>query len=292
MIVKLLVVCAVLAAAPVASAKPHHKQKPAVVETNADGTPKKKHHRGWPSPAAGPTESGDPELIFTFDDGPNPKTTPFVLDTLAKHHIHATFFLVGEMAANPRAAPIIERMLREGHIVANHTMTHQDLCRPKLADDRAAHDIDDGKAAIEKAAPGWTTVWFRTPYGVRCDRVDQMLEARHLTHFHWDLDPQEWKHNNTQKAVAYVEKEVGRMTGRNVLLMHDIKKATVEALPIILDWIETENAQRKIDHKRQIRIIQGYELAASRLPAGLLAWMAAATPDPIAWATAFANALP
>lgn len=292
MIVKLLVVCALLAAAPPASAKPHHKKKPAAAEggTNADGTPKKKHHKGWPSPAAGPTESGDPELIFTFDDGPNPKTTPFVLDTLAKHHIHATFFLVGEKAANPRAAPIIERMLREGHIVANHTMTHQDLCR--IDDDLAARDIDDGKAAIEKAAPGWTTVWFRTPYGVRCDRVDQMLEARHLTHFHWDLDPQEWKHNNTKKAVDYVEKEVGRMTGRNVLLMHDVKKATVEALPIILDWIETENAQRKIDHKRQIRIIQGYELAASRLPAGLTAWMADATPDPIAWATAFANALP
>jgi peptidoglycan/xylan/chitin deacetylase (PgdA/CDA1 family) len=272
------------------SAKPHHKKKPAEPEVNADGTPKKKHHKGWPSPAAGPTESGDPELIFTFDDGPNPKTTPFVLDTLAKHHIHATFFLVGEMAANPRAAPIIERMLREGHIVANHTMTHQNLCQKD--EEVGAREIDDGKAAIEKAAPGWTTVWFRTPYGVRCDRVDALLEARHLTHFHWDLDPQEWKHNNTKKAVDYVEKELGRMTNRNVLLMHDIKKATVEALPIILDWLETENAQRKIDHRRQIRIIQGYELAASRLPAGLLAWMADATPDPIAWGNALANALP
>src|SRR5664279_668329 len=155
MIVKLLVLCALFAAAPV-SAKPHHKKKPAA-EVNADGTPKKKHHKGWPSPAAGPTESGDPELIFTFDDGPNPKTTPFVLDTLAKHHIHATFFLVGEMAANPRAAPLIERMLREGHIVANHTMTHQDLC--KKDEEVGAREIDDGKAAIEKAAPGWTTVW-------------------------------------------------------------------------------------------------------------------------------------
>src|ERR1700710_1025669 len=141
MIVKLLVLCALLAAAPV-SAKPHHKKKPA--EGNADGTRKKNHHKGCPSPAAGPTESGDPELIFTFDDGPNPKTTPFVLDTLAKHHIHATFCLVGEMAANPRAAPLIERMLREGHIVANHTMTHQDLCKKDV--DVGAREIDDGKA--------------------------------------------------------------------------------------------------------------------------------------------------
>ena len=283
MMVKLLVVCALAVAAPV-SAKPHHK-KPADPDA-----PKKPHHKGWPSPAAGPTESGDPELIFTFDDGPNPKTTPAVLDILAKHHIHATFFLVGEMAANPKAAPIIERMLREGHIVANHTMTHQDLCRKD--EEVGAREIDNGKAAIEKAAPGWIPVWFRTPYGVRCDRVDKLLGDRHLDHFHWDLDGQEWKHNNTQKEVDYVEKEVGRMTGRNVLLMHDIKKATVESLPIILDWIEATNAQRATDHKRQIRIIMGYELAASRLPTGLVAWMADATPDPLAWGTAFANALP
>ena len=288
---KLLVAVALALATTTATAKPHHKKKSdAAAELGADGKPKKKHHKSWPTPAAGPTESGDPELVFTFDDGPNPKTTPFVLDALAKHHIHATFFLVGEMAQNPRAAPIIERILREGHIIGNHTMTHQDLCRK--SEEVSAREIDDGKAAIEKAAQGWTTVWFRTPYGVRCDQVDQLLEARHLTHFHWDLDPQEWKHNNTQKAIDYVEKQVGAMTGRNVLLMHDIKKATVEALPVILDWIDTENAARKDSHKRRIRIIQSWELALARLPDGLAAWIQDATPDPFAWGSALANVLP
>jgi hypothetical protein len=119
-----------------------------------------------------------------------------------------------------------------------------------------------------------------------------MLEQRHLTHFHWDLDPQEWKHNNTQKAITYVEKQVGAMTGRNVLLMHDIKKATVEALPVILDWIDTENAARAESHKRRIRIIQSWELAEARLPDGLAAWIRDATPDPFAWGSALANVLP
>src|SRR5258706_12153940 len=254
--------------------------------------PKKPHHKGWPAPAAGPTMSGDPELLFTFDDGPNPKTTPFVLDALAKHHIHAVFFLVGNMATNRQAPAIIARMLAEGHIIANHTMTHQDLCRLKLTDEAAAREIDDGKAAIEKAAGTFKTVWFRTPYGVRCERVEQMLAERHLQHFHWDLDPQEWKHNNTQKAIDYVEKQVGKMTGRNVLLMHDIKKATVEALPVILDWLDAENAQRKIDHKRRIRIIQSWELARDRLPPGLADWIADAAPDPTAFAKQLAAVLP
>src|SRR5512138_803385 len=82
--------------------------------------------KGWPTPAAGESASGGPEVVFTFDDGPNPKTTPHVLDTLARHHIHAVFFLVGEMAANPnpKVAAIVARILRDGHVIASHTMKH------------------------------------------------------------------------------------------------------------------------------------------------------------------------
>ena len=59
-----------------------------------------------------------------LDDGPNPKTTPLVLDTLARHHIHAVFFMVGEMAENksPKVAALVRRVLREGHVIASHTM--------------------------------------------------------------------------------------------------------------------------------------------------------------------------
>ena len=267
------------------------KKKPHPAAAAANPADKKPHHpKGWPIPAAGPTMSGDPELIFTFDDGPNPKTTPYVLDALAKHHIHAVFFLVGEMAANKQAPAIIARMLRDGHIIANHTMTHQDLCRKDAT--VSAREIDDGKRAIEKSADGFTTVWFRTPYGVRCEQVESLLAERHLVHFHWDLDPQEWKHGNAQKAIDYVEKEVGKMTGRNVLLMHDIKKATVEALPVILDWIDAENARRATDHKRRIRIIQSWQLAVERFPEGLADWLHDATPDPTAYAAAIAATLP
>lgn len=275
-------------AATSAQAKVHHGASAGA--GSGSGSDKPKHPRAWPLPAAGPTASGDPELIFTFDDGPNPRTTPAVLDALAKHHIHAVFFMVGEMAANKQSAEIIARIVREGHIIGNHTMTHQDLCRLK-DEDRAAREIDDAKRTIEQAS-GLQMAWFRTPYGVRCERVENLLAERHLDHFHWDLDPQEWKHGSAQKAIDYVEKQVGKMTGRNVLLMHDIKKATVEALPTILDWIDEENARRAEVHKRKIRIIQSYELARERLPAGLADWLADAAPSPHAFADALASLLP
>jgi peptidoglycan-N-acetylglucosamine deacetylase len=246
--------------------------------------------RGWPTPAAGPTMTGDPELVFTFDDGPNPKTTPAVLDTLAKHHIKAVFFMVGEMTQTKEAVAIIERIEREGHIIANHTMKHGDLCRIK-DDAKAAAEIDDGRAAIEAAA-GIHVLWFRAPYGVRCDRVDAMLAERGITHFHWDLDPQEWKHGSAKKAFDYVTKQLGRMKGRNVLLMHDIKKATVESLPQILDWLEAENERRKELRIRRIRVIQAPELALERLPEGLADWIHAVAPTRGGLARAVASVLP
>jgi peptidoglycan/xylan/chitin deacetylase (PgdA/CDA1 family) len=285
-----LAALAIALAATPAHAKRRHKAMTVKVPLIAPAPSPPKPPLAWPQPAAGPTMSGDPELIFTFDDGPNPKTTPAVLDALKAHHIHAVFFMIGDMAKAKDAQEVIARILREGHIIANHTMSHEDLCRIK-DDARAAHEIDDGRATIEKAS-GFTLGWFRAPYGVRCERVDSMLAERHITHFHWDLDPKEWKHNSAKRAYDYVIKQLSQMTGRQVLLMHDIKKATVVSLPQILDWIDQENAARKLVHKRRIRIIQSYELAEAQLPEGLLDLLWDATPDSTSWARLVASVLP
>lgn len=227
--------------------------------------------KAWSTPAAGASASGGPEVIFTFDDGPSPVNTPKVLDILARHKIRAVFFMVGEMveSKHKKVPAIIERILREGHVIANHTMTHKDLCRVK--EDTAIREIDDGKAAIERAA-NIPLVWFRAPFGVRCDRLEAQLAERQTDHFHWDLDPQEWKHNNKQKTIDYVTGSLRRIRERNVLLLHDIKAVTVAALPEILAWLDAENARRAKANQPPIRIVQAPELAVERLPAGLVAW--------------------
>jgi len=233
--------------------------------------------KSWPTPAAGKSTSGGPEVLFTFDDGPNPTTTPKVLDILAKHRIKAVFFMVGEMVdtKNKKVPAIVARILREGHVIANHTMTHKDLCRVKETQTAVA-EIDDGKAAIEKVA-GVPLVWFRAPFGVRCDRLDGLLAERSTAHMHWDLDPQEWKHNDKAKTVSYVTGSLGRSSARNVILLHDIKPVTVAALPEILAWIDTENARRTKANQKPIRILQPAELAIEQLEPGLVAFAADAT---------------
>lgn len=231
----------------------------------------------WPTPAAGISASGDPEVVFTFDDGPNATWTPKILDILQAHGIHAAFFVVGEMVGkrNQGIPEIVARMLREGHVIANHTMTHPDLCEiedPALA----AAEIDGGRAAIEKVA-GIPIVWFRAPFGARCERLELQLAERAIVHLHWDLDPQEWRSKDPKKVVRYVTKALGRSRARNVLLLHDMNRTTVKALPEILAWITEENARRVLANERPIRIIQAPQLALEQLPAGLVEWTGEAT---------------
>ena len=66
--------------------------------------------------------TSEPAIAFTFDDGPDPRQTPVVLDILARHNAHATFFMVGELAM--RHPEIVRAAARQGHAIANHSWSH------------------------------------------------------------------------------------------------------------------------------------------------------------------------
>jgi peptidoglycan/xylan/chitin deacetylase (PgdA/CDA1 family) len=230
---------------------------------------------GWPAPAAGQTESGDPEVIFTFDDGPDPRSTARVLDTLAAHDIKAVFFMVGwrfQRGDLAKTRALVRRVLDEGHVIGNHTITHAQLCglAPEELDREivGARDILEGESHMR-------IPWFRTPYGAHCGRVIDALGRHRLAHFHWDIDPQEWQGKSSKSTAAYVIRHLAKLTDRAVLLMHDTKPATAAALPEILAWIDSENARRKKIGRRQIRVISGADLAAERVRP-TLDWLAAA----------------
>ncbi len=219
---------------------------------------------GWPTPVAGTSASGDPEVIFTFDDGPNPATTPAVLDTLAAHGIHAVFFETADHYRDDaaRARPILARIIAAGHIVGNHTVNHPDLC--KVPEERASWEIDRAHATLE-AETGMPIPWMRTPYGSYCTRIVEELGERGLVNWFWDIDAQEWRTNNAKLTVARITWALAHLQGRAVVLMHDTKAATVKALPQILDWLDAENAARKAAGQRPIRVIPAYDYARELL---------------------------
>jgi chitooligosaccharide deacetylase len=231
---------------------------------------------GWPSPAAGLSASGNPEVIFTFDDGPNPATTGKVLDILKEHRIQAVFFLVGwrfQRGDLPKTRALLARTLSEGHIVANHTIDHHQLCA--LPPEQMDHEIDGARQILERETE-MPIPWFRTPYGAHCITLVSALARAGYDHFHWDIDPQEWQGKSAKATAAYVIRQLAKLEGRAVLLMHDTKPATVAALPQILVWLETENARRLAIGRRPIRVMSGSELAAERVKP-TLDWVRKAT---------------
>lgn len=235
-------------------------------------TPEPLQSTAWPQPAAGPSASGDPEVLFTFDDGPSQFTTGQVLDVLARYDVHAVFFLQAfrfERGDPMTATALLTRMLREGHIIGNHTIDHPHLCAidPALR----THEILGARAILERVS-GVPVPWFRTPYGERCPELEAELDRLGLHHFHWDIDPQEWRKRGPRFTVAKVIKKLTWMTGREVVIMHDTKQATAIALPKIFDWIAAENRRRLKLGRRPIRIISGAQLAAEQL-VPVVAWL-------------------
>ncbi|WP_156915394.1 polysaccharide deacetylase family protein, partial [Rhizobium sullae] len=115
-------------------------------------------------PVAG---ADDRSVYLTFDDGPNPFSTPQILDVLAEHRVPATFFVVGVFAKEQ--PDLIRRIVAEGHDVANHTMTHPDLtaCEPQDIE----REINEASRAILSACPEAAVRHIRAPYGAWTEDV-------------------------------------------------------------------------------------------------------------------------
>lgn len=182
------------------------------------------------------------ELVLSFDDGPDLKFTPLVLDELDKRGLKAIFFVTGHRVVGDRPEDLARRELlhkiaAHGHLVANHTMTHRNLCQ--FPDD-AALEID-ANAEVIASATGLRPLLFRAPYGARCRSLEAALAARELVSVGWNLDPQDWRNPTSGDILGYLELRLRRLEGRGILLLHDTHPASVFALGPLLDWIAREN---------------------------------------------------
>jgi peptidoglycan/xylan/chitin deacetylase (PgdA/CDA1 family) len=249
----------------------------------------------WPKPAAGDSASGAPEVIFTFDDGPHRKYTATILDELDRHGIKAIFFWVGHRVTRgggmEAQIDLVHRAVREGHLIANHTINHANLCQ--LARDEAAREIDDNTRIYEQIS-GLPILLFRSPYGARCNQLMNMLEERAIQHMHWDLDPREWEHHSSERVAQYMIRKLKYLEGRAIVLMHDTHAASANALPQVLAWIEKENQRRVAQGKQPpIRILTGSDLLVERIGPALPRWLEQSSERTVAtWTTALGRLIP
>jgi peptidoglycan/xylan/chitin deacetylase (PgdA/CDA1 family) len=195
------------------------------------------------------------QVLLSFDDGPDLAGTPQVLATLDQHRVKAVFFVNGRYLLGSRPwdmarREMVRKLATHGHLVANHTLTHRNLCREPGT---VAEEIDTNSEVIAYAT-GLRPLLFRSPYGARCHSLDQALRDRDLIQVGWNIDPQEWRCEDPDAVFAYVVRKLSRLTGPAILLLHDTHPAAVKALPRILDWIEQENARVARDGGTPLRV--------------------------------------
>ncbi|MDO8534483.1 MAG: polysaccharide deacetylase family protein [Xanthobacteraceae bacterium] len=175
------------------------------------------------------------EVILTFDDGPWPPTTMRALEILKSQCVKATFFLIGRSAQ--AFASTAQQIARDGHTVASHSQNHPYFNRVAYA--RGVREIDDSfrsiAAALEpagfKPAP-----FFRFPGLLSTQAYENYLQSHGITSVSTDVLASDWFRRLQKHPEGILERAITRLEARGsgILLLHDIKPATVLMLPDLL----------------------------------------------------------
>ncbi len=164
--------------------------------------------------------------VLTFDDGPFPVTTPLLLAQLRALHVPAVFFLIGRDADEQPA--ITKRAQDDGIELGNHTQTHPQMTA--LTADEQAREIAAATAAIATLT-GSRAQYFRPPHGNYDAATIDAARTQGDTVALWDVDPGDWR-SITPAQIA--DSVVGQARSPAVILLHNGKFATVQALPRIV----------------------------------------------------------
>jgi peptidoglycan-N-acetylglucosamine deacetylase len=174
-----------------------------------------------------------PYIAMTFDDGPQEKLTPKLLDLLAEHHIKATFFVIGQNATE--YPDIVARAAREGHEIGNHSWSHPNL--GKMSDESVRRQLRQTEDAI-KQATGKRPTLMRPPYGSLSSRQKQWIHDEFGYRIVlWDVDPLDWKRPGPSVVTNRIVRET---RPGSIVLSHDIHPGTIEAMHDTLNQLEAK----------------------------------------------------
>jgi peptidoglycan/xylan/chitin deacetylase (PgdA/CDA1 family) len=183
---------------------------------------------GIPAVAAAPV--ADAVIGLSFDDGPNPATTPAILAILHSANIKATFCIVGYAAR--RYPELVKAIHDEGHVLCNHTMHHVQLLGRKSADQITAEIRDDSDAIA--AAAGERPLFFRAPGGTWSPNLVEEVRRQGMRALGWNIDPADFERPG---ARVIVDRIVTHLRPGGVVLLHDgggDRSQTVAQLPLLI----------------------------------------------------------
>jgi peptidoglycan/xylan/chitin deacetylase (PgdA/CDA1 family) len=171
-----------------------------------------------------------PYIALTFDDGPHATNTPRVLDMLKQRKVKATFFVVGQCAAE--YPDIMKRIVAEGHEVASHSWSHPQLS--SMSESGVRDQLQKTHDIIIQTT-GVTPKTMRPPYGAFTAR--QRAWANDVWGYKcilWDVDPLDWKIRSADHVKSQI---LSKTVNGSIILTHDIHKSTIDAMPATLDGL-------------------------------------------------------
>lgn len=196
------------------------------------------------------------EVALTFDDGPSPDWTPPLLDVLAEHGAHATFFVLG--AAVEGNEQVLRRAVAEGHELGNHLFSHRD---PQTLTDQELVDELTRTSALLERATGVRPFHFRPPYAGYDRRVAALARSAGMRRTVLrSVDPADWREPDAQRIADVVLREARR---GSIVCLHDSlqgaggtgipsRQATVDAVAAIVPAL----------HRRGFSLVTVRELLA------------------------------
>jgi peptidoglycan-N-acetylglucosamine deacetylase len=181
------------------------------------------------------------QVALTFDDGPDMRYTPQILDILKKYHVKATFFVLGFRA---KAHPdMVRRMVREGHTIGNHSWNHLDQVR--LSPDKVRDQVVRADKVLYPLV-GYHPDLVRPPYGKADPDTVRIISGMGYKVIDWSVDTRDWAGTPVPAILSLVRKEV-RPGG--IILEHCAGNAnvdlsnTVQALPQVIQYLRAQGYQ-------------------------------------------------
>ena len=180
----------------------------------------------------------DKEVVLTFDDGPQTRTTRAILAALKDQCTRATFFPTGKQTA---ALPeVLREVVAQGHTVGSHTYWHgrgtaKGRMRPlsKLKHNLAMEEIERGISAVVLALGDKATPFFRYPFLKDTEKTIDHLGKRNIAVFSTDIDSLDFKRRSSKWLTNRLMRKL-KEKHKGILLFHDIQPHTAKAMPQIL----------------------------------------------------------
>ena len=176
-------------------------------------------------------------VLLTLDDGPDPETTPAVLDLLDHYQAKAVFYLIGDRVN--RWPELAKEIVKRGHAVGNHSQTHPSASFWSLGPFRMWREINGCQETLKRVL-GIEPAWFRAPVGHYNSFVHQALAILRLRLMSWNCRGFDGTDNNVGRVLSRLDKD---LKPGAIVLLHEATPQCVKVLEGVMQALAAKKLQ-------------------------------------------------